>query len=140
MDQNRLSRRRFIAGAGAAIGTAVTAGGITVAQDASKTSSKRTVPFSYCFNTSTILRQKLSLDKEIEITAKAGYDSIEPWVNKIHLSRAPFPFPAGLWTTMPSAPKPWNKANGTWRHWPKLAANESRHLQPVPPELQGLTL
>jgi len=84
MDQNRLSRRRFIAGASAAIGTAVTAGGITVAQDASKTSSKRTVPFSYCFNTSTILRQKLSLDKEIEITAKAGYDSIEPWVNKIH--------------------------------------------------------
>lgn len=84
MDQNRLSRRRFIAGAGAAIGTAVTAGGITVAQDASKTSSERTTPFSYCFNTSTIRGQKLSLDKEIEITAKAGYDSIEPWVHKIH--------------------------------------------------------
>jgi len=84
MDRNRLSRRRFIAGAGAAIGTAVTAGGITVAQDASKTSSKRTVPFSYCFNTSTIRGQKLSLDREIEITAKAGYDSIEPWVSKIH--------------------------------------------------------
>jgi len=84
MEQNRLSRRRFIAGAGAAIGTAVTAGGITVAQDASKTSSERTTPFSYCFNTSTIRGQKLSLDKEIEITAKAGYDSIEPWVHKIH--------------------------------------------------------
>jgi sugar phosphate isomerase/epimerase len=24
------------------------------------------------------------LYKEVEITAKAGYDSIEPWVNKIH--------------------------------------------------------
>ena len=84
MDQNRLSRRRFIAGAGAAIGTAVTAGGITVAQDASKTSSERAVPFRYCFNTSTIRGQKLSLDREIEITAKAGYDAIEPWVNKIH--------------------------------------------------------
>ena len=84
MEQNRLSRRRFIAGVGAAIGTAVTAGGVTVAQGASKTSSKRTVPFSYCFNTSTIRGQKLSLDREIEITAKAGYDSIEPWVNKIH--------------------------------------------------------
>jgi len=84
MNQNRLSRRRFIAGAGAAIGTAVTAGGITVAQDASKTSSERTVPFSYCFNTSTIRGQKLSLDREIEITAKAGYGAIEPWVDKIH--------------------------------------------------------
>jgi len=84
MKRNRLSRRRFIAGAGAAIGTAVTAGGITVAQGANKTSSKRKVPFRYCFNTSTIRGQKLSLDKEIEITTKAGYDAIEPWVNKIH--------------------------------------------------------
>jgi len=83
MDQNHLSRRRFITGTGAAIGAAMT-GGITVAQGASKTSSKRTVPFSYCFNTSTIRGQKLSLDKEIEITAKAGYDSIEPWVSKIN--------------------------------------------------------
>ncbi len=84
MDQNRLSRRRFIAGAGAAIGTAVTASGVTVARGASKTSSKRTTPFSYCFNTSTIRGQKLSLDREIEITAKAGYGAIEPWVSKIH--------------------------------------------------------
>jgi len=84
MKRDRLSRRRFIAGAGAAIGAAVTAGGVTAAQGANKTSSKRTVPFSYCFNTSTIRGQKLSLDKEIEITAKAGYDAIEPWVDKIH--------------------------------------------------------
>ncbi|MFB0552861.1 MAG: TIM barrel protein [Phycisphaerae bacterium] len=84
MNRNRLSRRGFIAGAGAAIGAAVTAGSITVAQGANQTSSKRTVPFSYCFNTSTIRGQKLSFDKEIEITAKAGYDSIEPWVDKIH--------------------------------------------------------
>jgi len=84
MKRNSLSRRGFIAGTGAAIGTAMTGGGITVAQGASKTSSKRTMPFSYCFNTSTIRGQKLSLDEEIEITAKAGYDSIEPWVHKIH--------------------------------------------------------
>ncbi len=84
MNRNRLSRRGFIAGTGAAVATAVTTVGITAAQGANKTSSKRTVPFSYCFNTSTIRGQKLSLDKEIEITAKAGYDSIEPWVHKIH--------------------------------------------------------
>jgi sugar phosphate isomerase/epimerase len=84
MKRDHLSRRRFIAGAGAAIGAAVTTGGVTAAQGANKTSSKRTVPFRYCFNTSTIRGQKLSLDKEIEITAKAGYDAIEPWVDKIH--------------------------------------------------------
>jgi len=84
MKRNRLSRRRFIAGAGAAIGAAVTSGGITVAQGVGTTSSKSAMPFRYCFNTSTIRGQKLSLDQEIEITAKAGYDSIEPWVDKIH--------------------------------------------------------
>ncbi|NQT01429.1 MAG: sugar phosphate isomerase/epimerase [Planctomycetes bacterium] len=80
MKRNSLSRRRFMAGAGAAMA----AGPITVAQGAGKTSSKLTLPFSYCFNTSTIRGQKLSLDKEIEITAKAGYHAIEPWVHKIH--------------------------------------------------------
>ena len=84
MNRSYLSRRRFIASTGAAVATAVTTGGITVTQGANQTYSKRTVPFRYCFNTSTIRGQKLSFDKEIEITAKAGYDSIEPWVDKIH--------------------------------------------------------
>ncbi len=161
MNQNRLSRRRFIAGAGAAISTAVTTSGITVARGASKTTSKRTTPFSYCINTSSIRGQKLSLEREIEITAKAGYGAIEPWVSKIHeyakgggnlneLRRrisdlgltveSAISFPAGLWTTMPSVPKLWNKTNGTWTHWPGLAASESRHLRPVLPERQGSTL
>ena len=84
MKRNSLSRRRFIAGAGAAVGSAITTGPVTAAHGAGKTSSKTTLPFSYCFNTSTIRGQKLSLDKEIEITAKAGYHAIEPWVHKIH--------------------------------------------------------
>jgi 2-keto-myo-inositol isomerase len=84
MKRNRLSRRGFIVGAGAAIGAVVTTGGSTVAQGAGTTSSKSAMPFRYCFNTSTIRGQKLSFDKEIEITAKAGYSAIEPWVDKIH--------------------------------------------------------
>ena len=84
MKRNSLSRRRFIAGAGAALSAAITTGPVTTAHGAGKTSLKTTLPFSYCFNTSTIRGQKLSLDKEIEITAKAGYHAIEPWVNKIH--------------------------------------------------------
>lgn len=40
-------------------------------------------PFGYCFNTATIMGQKLPLDKEAEIAAKAGYRGFEPWVRKI---------------------------------------------------------
>ena len=40
-------------------------------------------PFRYCFNTSTIRGQKLSLVDEIEIVAKAGYHAIEPWIDEI---------------------------------------------------------
>lgn len=39
--------------------------------------------FKYCFNTSTIRGQKLSLVEEIDIAAKAGYQAIEPWVGEI---------------------------------------------------------
>jgi len=84
MKRNSLSRRRFMAGVGAALSAAVSTGPVRAAPGANKTASNRTAPFSYCFNTSTIRGQKLSLDKEIEITAEAGYHSIEPWVHKIH--------------------------------------------------------
>ena len=39
--------------------------------------------FHYCFNTSTIRGQKLSLVEEIDIVAQAGYTAIEPWINEI---------------------------------------------------------
>ncbi|UCC96758.1 MAG: sugar phosphate isomerase/epimerase [Phycisphaerales bacterium] len=84
MERDCLSRRRFIAGAGAAVAAVVSSTAIsTAAEGADKPGSQPRMPFSYCFNTSTIRGQKLSLDKEIEITAKAGYNSIEPWVAKI---------------------------------------------------------
>jgi 2-keto-myo-inositol isomerase len=76
MKENSVSRRQFIAGAGAAFGAAMTS--------RSKASTGLKMPFRYCLNTSTIRGQKLSLEKEIETTAQAGYDAIEPWVDKIH--------------------------------------------------------
>ena len=82
MKSNHVSRRRFIAGAGAAFGAAVTSGRPSPASAAAKPGRK--VPFSYCLNTSTIRGQKLSLGKEIEIAAKAGYTGIEPWVSKVN--------------------------------------------------------
>ena len=82
MKSNHVSRRRFIAGAGAALGATVTTGQPALASAAAK--SGRKVPFSYCLNTSTIRGQKLSLDKEIDIAAEAGYTGIEPWVRKVN--------------------------------------------------------
>jgi 2-keto-myo-inositol isomerase len=39
--------------------------------------------FRYCFNTSTIRGQKLSIVEEIDIVADAGYQAIEPWIGEI---------------------------------------------------------
>jgi 2-keto-myo-inositol isomerase len=39
--------------------------------------------FQYCFNTSTIRGQKLTLVEEIDIAAQAGYQAIEPWIEEI---------------------------------------------------------
>ncbi len=86
MSRNYLSRRQLLAGTGAAIGAAVTTGCTATAasKEANSTDPNRTAPFRYCLNTSTIRGQKLSLDKEIDIAAKAGYDAIEPWVSSIN--------------------------------------------------------
>jgi 2-keto-myo-inositol isomerase len=40
-------------------------------------------PFRYSLNTSTIRGQKLRLDELVSITAAAGYDAIEPWIDEI---------------------------------------------------------
>ncbi len=40
-------------------------------------------PFGYCLNTSTIRGQKLSLAKEAELAAAAGYHALEPWISEL---------------------------------------------------------
>jgi 2-keto-myo-inositol isomerase len=39
--------------------------------------------FKYCLNTSTIAGQKLTLPRQVEVTAEAGYQGIEPWIRDI---------------------------------------------------------
>ena len=51
---------------------------------ATEPSIAREFKVSYCLNTSTIRGQNLSLDKEVDIAAKAGYTGIEPWIGKIN--------------------------------------------------------
>ncbi len=82
MKSNHVSRRGFIAYAGAAFGAAATTGRPNLTSAAAK--SRHKVPFTYCLNTSTIRGQNLTLDKEIDVAAEAGYTGIEPWVRKVN--------------------------------------------------------
>jgi len=82
MKANGVSRRRFMTCAGATVGAVVTTAQTGIASETARSSAAG--PFRYCFNTSTIRGQKLSLTEEIDVTAKAGYSAIEPWVDKVH--------------------------------------------------------
>jgi 2-keto-myo-inositol isomerase len=42
-----------------------------------------TEPFGYSFNTSTIRGQKVPVDEEARIAAKAGYNAFEPWIGEL---------------------------------------------------------
>jgi sugar phosphate isomerase/epimerase len=84
MKSHLLSRRKMLAAGGAAVGAALTGASTKALDSAGQAQGPRPIRFSYCLNTSTIRGQKLSLEREAEIAAQAGYDSIEPWVNKIH--------------------------------------------------------
>jgi len=70
---SHLSRRAFLAAAGAA----------AIPPGSGSAPDPPGSPFRYCFNTATIRGQKKTLIEEAEIAAKAGYDAIEPWVEKI---------------------------------------------------------
>lgn len=41
------------------------------------------MPVRFALNTSTVRGQKLSVTEQIEVTAKAGFDGIEPWIGDL---------------------------------------------------------
>lgn len=43
------------------------------------------LPVQFALNTSTIRGQKLSIEKQIQVAAQAGYDGIEPWIRDIQV-------------------------------------------------------
>lgn len=73
-----LSRREWLASASAAgcVGLA-SSPGLALPKD------KPQRPFRFCLNTSTIRGKKLPLTEVIDLTARAGYDGIEPWMREI---------------------------------------------------------
>jgi 2-keto-myo-inositol isomerase len=95
----RLSRRAMMISTALGLGTAASTrllGGRCEAADEPKVVSPgrtdsngtKTPSFHYCLNTATIREQNLTLDQEVEVAAKAGYDGIEPWIQKIEQYKA----------------------------------------------------
>jgi sugar phosphate isomerase/epimerase len=83
-----LSRRRLLRQTGLVLGAAsLGLADNTQRATAADNSAPPKAGFTYCFNTGTILGQKLGLLKEIELTAQVGYEAIEPWVDSIEKHR-----------------------------------------------------
>lgn len=83
MSERCISRRDFIGTAGLAVGASLGGARVSVAAGAQPSHTGRADRFRYCLNTSTIRGQKLGLAREIDVTAEAGYDAIEPWVSTL---------------------------------------------------------
>jgi 2-keto-myo-inositol isomerase len=73
-----MTRRGWLATSAGAVGSGLLAGPST--KGAGLASAE---PFGFALNTSTISGQKLSLEKEIELVARAGYSGIEPWTREM---------------------------------------------------------
>ena len=78
-DQPHLTRRDALKTAGLAASSLY----LGSAMPAAAKSPSSIGPFRFCLNMSTIRGQKLTLEQEIDIAAKAGYSGIEPWINEI---------------------------------------------------------
>lgn len=80
MHRDSFSRRHLLGVAGVAVGASA------LCSDA-ESAAERSGGFTYCLNTGTIRGQKLPIEREVEVAAKAGYDSIEPWLDGINRYR-----------------------------------------------------
>ena len=63
--------------------TAMTAASIPQKQAQAAARSSSDAPVRFALNTSTVRGQKLSIEEQVDLTAKAGYDGIEPWIRDI---------------------------------------------------------
>lgn len=79
--QSNLNRREMLAATGGLLAAGLSTSALAASTPAHRRSAAE--PFGYCFNTSTIRGQKLGIVEQIDLTAKAGYDGIEPWLRDI---------------------------------------------------------
>jgi 2-keto-myo-inositol isomerase len=84
-----LSRREVLGGTAGLVGAAAFASGGAAAGARAEAEAQRPAqraadePFGYCLNTSTIRGNNLSVPEQVAVTAKAGYNAIEPWLRDI---------------------------------------------------------
>ncbi|MEP7267651.1 MAG: sugar phosphate isomerase/epimerase family protein [Saprospiraceae bacterium] len=79
---NQINRRKLLKGVGLLTGSTLLPFPVT-GKSSFKTKTEEKPfkkKFLYCLNTSTIRGQKLGIEKEIDLAAKAGYDGMEVWI------------------------------------------------------------
>jgi 2-keto-myo-inositol isomerase len=77
----QFSRRDLLARAGTTAGALAATASLPIATAAD--SHNDAMPFRIGLNTSTLRGQKLPLTELVETAAKAGYQSLEPWINEL---------------------------------------------------------
>lgn len=63
--------------------TAMTAASIPQRQSQGATQSGGDLPVRFALNTSTVRGQNLTIEEQVDLTSKAGFDGIEPWIRDI---------------------------------------------------------
>jgi 2-keto-myo-inositol isomerase len=83
MQATRLTRRQALTRTSAIMAAAATAGSTVLGASTQAANGARRASFVYSMNTGTLRGHKLGLVRELEITAEAGFQAIEPWVESI---------------------------------------------------------
>jgi 2-keto-myo-inositol isomerase len=63
--------------------TAMTAASISQKKAQGAAHASGDLPVRFALNTSTVRGQKLTIEEQVDLTATAGYDGIEPWIRDI---------------------------------------------------------
>lgn len=82
----KTTRREMLIQTSALTAMGATAGMLSTAshtQAADSSAATVSSELRYCLNTSTIRGQKLSIEKEVDLVAAAGYSGIEPWIREL---------------------------------------------------------
>ncbi len=74
-------RRQFLASAYSAAASVAVAPLLPAAEPIE--GSAMTSGIRYCFNTSTVRGQELSIEEQVDLVGKAGYTGIEPWMDDL---------------------------------------------------------
>lgn len=83
MKSSTRSRRQFVGATGALASTFLAMESLPAVAAAPATEENDMPKFRYCLNTSTINHAEVPVPEQIEIAAKAGYDSVELWLRDI---------------------------------------------------------